>query len=263
MRRHGVYGCSVWGDATITESGREEAGSRPSSRKLSTQVLAEILSGGADIGSLIRTPDGRAPRILVGEPDLAMRERLHRVLSSAGCQVEEVTDRRAAFAAIHDPPDLVIADAALAMRNGYALLRQWRASAAANWLPVLLLAAEPDDSGKRAALEAGADDYLAKPFGARELLSRVGLHLAMARVGREASEAVRASERPLARGLEAIGEGVCAIARDQRILSANRIALEMWDRGREEIFGGTLVNAPPKIERGEPYRAYLRVLATG
>src|SRR3954463_10171163 len=159
------------GDAEITQSGRKEAGSWPPVRKLSTQVLAEILSGGADIGSLIRAPDGRAPRILVGEPDPAVRERLHRVLSSAGCRVEEVTDRRAAFVAIHDPPDLVIADAAVAMRNNYALLRQLRESAAMNWRPVTLLAA--DDSGRREAVEAGADDYLAKPFGARELLSRV------------------------------------------------------------------------------------------
>ena len=111
------------GDPKITESGREEAGSRPPVRKLSTQVLAEVLSGGADIGSLIRAPDGRAPRILVGEADPAIRERLHRVLSSAGCRVEEVTDRRAAFAAIHEPPDLVIADAALVQRNGYRRLR--------------------------------------------------------------------------------------------------------------------------------------------
>ena len=44
-----------------------------------------------------------------------------------------MTDRRAAFAAIHDPPDLVIADAALAARNGYALLRRLRAHAATNW----------------------------------------------------------------------------------------------------------------------------------
>src|SRR3954454_6525563 len=107
------------GDAEITQSGREEAGSWPPVRKLSTQVLAEALSGGADIGSLIRAPDGRAPRILVGEADPAIRERLYRVLASSGCQVEEVTDRRGAVAAIHDPPDLVIADAALATRNGY------------------------------------------------------------------------------------------------------------------------------------------------
>ena len=83
--------------AEIFQSGR---GQRSPARKPSQQVLAEVLSGGADIRSLIRAPDGRAPRILVGDADPAIRDRLHRVLSSAGCRVEELTDRRAAFAAM-------------------------------------------------------------------------------------------------------------------------------------------------------------------
>ncbi|HEX2150376.1 MAG TPA: response regulator, partial [Stellaceae bacterium] len=251
------------GDAKITQRGHEEAGSRPPVRKLSTQVLAEVFSGGADIGSLIRAPDGRVPRILVGDADPAIRERLHRVLSSAGCRVEEVADRRAAFAAIHAPPDLVIADAALAQRNGYALLRQLRAYSATSWLPVVLLAAEPSESEKREALEAGADDYLAKPFGARELLSRVGLHLAMARVGRDAVDVVRASEQRLAEVLEAIGEAVYATDHDERILLANRKALELWRLRPDEAIGRRLIDLFPGVEDGEPFQAYRRVLRTG
>ena len=115
----------------------------------------------------------------------------------------------------------------------------------------------PTTARRREALEAGADDYLAKPFGARELLSRVGLHLAMARVGREASEAVRASERRLAEVLEAIGEAVYAIDRDQRILFANRTALEFWDKAADEVIGRPLLEVFPEIEAGEPYQAYL------
>ncbi len=252
-----------YGGAEITQSGREEAGPRPPPRKPSQQILAEVLSGGADIRLLIRAPDGRAPRILVGDADPAIRERLHRVLTSAGCRVEELTDRRAAFAAIRAPPDLAIADAQLAQRNGYALLRRLRAYSATQGVPVILLATEAGDSARREAFEAGADDYLAKPFGARELLSRVGLHLAMARVGREASEAVRTSERRLADVLEAIGDAVFAIDRDQRILFANRTALEFWKREADEVLGRCLLDAFPEIETGEPYQAYLRVLATG
>ncbi|MGE0259261.1 MAG: response regulator, partial [Alphaproteobacteria bacterium] len=246
--------------AEIFHSGR---GQRSPARKPSQQVLAEVFSGGADIRSLIRAPDGRAPRILVGDADPAIRDRLHRVLSSAGCRVEELTDRRAAFAAIRAPPDLAIADAGLAQRNGYALLRRLRAHSATQWVPVILLAAEPGDRARREALEAGADDYLPKPFGARELLSRLGLHLAMARVGREASEAVRASERRLAEVLEAIGEAVFAIDRDQRILFANRTALQFWNRKAEEVLDRPLLDVFPEIESGRPYQAYLRVLATG
>ncbi|MGE3284430.1 MAG: PAS domain-containing protein, partial [Alphaproteobacteria bacterium] len=203
------------------------------------------------------------PRILVGDPDPATRGRLNRVLSTSGCRVEEVTDRRAVFAAIHAPPDLVIADATVAQRNGYALLRRFRAYSATAWLPVILLAAESSDSAKREALNAGADDYLAKPFGARELLSRVALHLAMARVGREAVEVVRASEQRLAEVLEAIGEAVYATDRDERILFANRRAFELWGLRPDEAIGRRLVDLFPGIEDGEPIRAYRRVLRTG
>jgi PAS domain S-box-containing protein len=235
-------------------------GRKPSSQ----QALAAVLSGGGEIGSLIRAPDGRAPCILVGDGDPDMRDRLYRILASAGCQVEIANDGRAAFiAAGRSPPDLVVADAALAQLHGYALLRQMRADPATSWLPIILLSAEPGDAAKREALDAGADDYLVKPFGARELLSRVGLHLAMARVGREASEAVRASERRLAEVLEAIGEAVYAIDRDERILFANRKALELWNKREEEVLGQRLLDVFPGIESGEPYRACREVLTTG
>ena len=85
----------------------------------------------------------------------------------------------------------------------------------------------------------------------------------MSRVGREASEAVRASERRLAEVLEAIGEAVFAIDSDQRILFANRTALEFWNREADEVLGRRLLDAFPEIGTGEPYQAYLRVLANG
>ena len=97
-----------------------------------------------------------------------------------------------------------------------------------------MLSDDASKAARNAALDAGADDYLVKPAGARELLSRVGLHLATARVGREANEAVRASERRLAEVLQAIGEAVYAMEQDECILFANRKALEMWNKREEE-----------------------------
>jgi PAS domain S-box-containing protein len=262
-RTAGVCGRLIWGPR-ISERVREVAASLPPNRKPSQQALAEVLSGSADIGSLIRAPDGRAPRILVGDCDPAGLERLQRVLASAGCRVEIYDDGRAAFAAaVLHPPDLVIADAAVPRRHDFALLRQIRSDPATNWLPVIMLSSERGEAARREALDAGADDCLAKPFGARELLSRVGLLLAMARVGREASEAVRSSERRLAEVLEAIGEAVYATDADERVLFANRKALELWGKAADEVIGGQLLEVFPGIETGEPYRAYRRVLATG
>jgi PAS domain S-box-containing protein len=246
----------------ITDS-RDPAAAAPARRKPSQQALAAVLSGGVDIGALIRAPDGYAPRILVGEADRDMRDRVCRVLASAGCRVETAGDGRAAFAAaIGDPPDLIVADAA-PRRNGFALLRLLRADPLTKWLPVIVLSAETGLAAKREALDAGADDYLVKPFGARELLARVGLHLAMARVGREASEAVRASERRLAEVLEAIGEAVFAMDRAECVLFANRKALELWNKPAEAVIGRHVLDVFPGIEKGEPYLACRRVLSTG
>jgi PAS domain S-box-containing protein len=236
----------------------------PTSRNPSQQAIADVLSGGADIGALIRAPDGRAPRILVGDGDPEMRERLHRVLSSAGCHVEAAEDGHAALAAaLNDPPDLVIADSSLPRLHRFELLRRLRATPETAWLPVILLCVEGGEAARREALAAGADDCLAKPFGARELLSRAGLHLAMARVGREASAAVRDSERRLAEVLEAIGDAVYAMDRDLTILFANRKALALWHKPAAAVIGRHLLDVFPGIEGGEPYHAYRRVLATG
>jgi PAS domain S-box-containing protein len=225
-------------------------------------LLAQALAGGADIGGLIRSPNGNPPRILVGAADAELRDRLHRVLASAGCLVEAAANGRALLAAFADPPDLVVADAGLADRRGFALLRRLRGTPAMQWLPVILLSSESAAVTRRNALEAGADDCLTKPFSPRELLSRVGLHLAMARVGREASATVHASERRLNDVLTAIGDAVYAVDRDERFLFANRKALELWGKRTHEVIGRTLLDVFPEIADGEPYLAYRRVLAS-
>jgi PAS domain S-box-containing protein len=85
----------------------------------------------------------------------------------------------------------------------------------------------------------------------------------MARVGREASAAVRASERRLAGVLQAIGDAVYATDRELEVLFANRKALELWGKEADEVIGRRLLEVFPGIEEGEPYHAYRRVLATG
>jgi len=117
-RRPGGTGIT---ESSITESQGQDVAALPAGRKPSQQVLAAVLSGGADIGALIRAPDGNAPRILVGEPDSDTRDRLIRVLGSAGCRVETASDGRSAFAAAAgDPPDLIVADASVPRRHGFA-----------------------------------------------------------------------------------------------------------------------------------------------
>ena len=91
-------------------------------------------------------------------------------------------DGEAALAAARrDAPDLVLSDVMMPRLDGFGLLqRAARRSASCATVPVILLSARAGEEARVEGIEAGADDYLIKPFSARELLARVGANLAMA-----------------------------------------------------------------------------------
>src|SRR5262249_28207547 len=102
-------------------------------------------------------------------------------------RIEAVPDGEAALAAVRErPPDLILTDVMMPRLDGFGLLREVRADPATRELPVIMLSARAGEESRVEGVEAGADDYLVKPFGARELLARVSAHLQMARLRREA-----------------------------------------------------------------------------
>jgi signal transduction histidine kinase len=134
---------------------------------------------------------GEAPRarILVADDNADMRAYLVRLLADR-YDVKAVADGREALAeARARPPDLVLCDVMMPMLDGIALLRALRADPVTTTVPVVLVSARAGDEAAVEALVVGADDYLSKPFSARELLARVSTHLALARARREAAEA--------------------------------------------------------------------------
>jgi light-regulated signal transduction histidine kinase (bacteriophytochrome) len=127
--------------------------------------------------------------VLVADDNPDMRAYLVRLLS-AHWSVEAVEDGRAALeSALARAPDLVLSDVMMPRMDGVNLVRALRAEAATKTLPVILLSARAGEEAVVGGLETGADDYLVKPFSARELVSRVGTHLEMARVRRAAIDA--------------------------------------------------------------------------
>ncbi|HEY0554011.1 MAG TPA: response regulator, partial [Thermoanaerobaculia bacterium] len=93
---------------------------------------------------------------------------------------------RALRAAVEQKPDLVISDVMMPLLDGFGLLVALRADARTSGIPVIMLSARAGEEARVEGLQAGADDYLTKPFSARELLARVGGTLALARARREA-----------------------------------------------------------------------------
>ncbi|WP_437288408.1 ATP-binding protein [Sorangium sp. So ce406] len=133
---------------------------------------------------------GPSARILLADDNADMREYVGRVLRERWT-VEAVADGAAALeSARARPPDLVLTDVMMPNLDGFGLLRALRDDERTRGLPIIMLSARAGDESRVEGLEAGADDYLAKPFSARELVARVATHLQIARL-RAAAERER------------------------------------------------------------------------
>jgi PAS domain S-box-containing protein len=139
-------------------------------------------------------PSVRRARVLLADDNADMREYLRRLLSNR-YEVEAVPDGDAALAVVRrQPPDLLLSDVMMPGLDGFGLLRELRANPETATIPVVLLSARAGEEARLEGLGAGADDYLIKPFSARELLGRVASQLELARVRFEAGAALRESE---------------------------------------------------------------------
>jgi signal transduction histidine kinase len=129
--------------------------------------------------------------ILLVDDNVDMRAYVQRLLSPHW-QVEAVADGLQALAAVRERlPDLVLADVMMPGLDGLALLRALRADPRTATIPVILLSARAGEASRVEGLEAGADDYLVKPFSARELLARIEGHLNLARLRNEMQATLR------------------------------------------------------------------------
>jgi len=112
--------------------------------------------------------------ILVVEDEPAIGELIAINLRHAGFKVVLAETAEAAQSAVDGVlPELVLLDWMLPGQSGVSLARRWRADARTRALPVIMLTARADEADKIAGLDAGADDYLTKPFSPNELLARI------------------------------------------------------------------------------------------
>ena len=134
-----------------------------------------------------------ARRVLIVEDEAPIRELLRLHLSLAGFGVDEIGDGAAALDRLRaERYDLVVLDLMLPGLDGITLCRAIRAQGPNVATPLLMVTARDTESDKVLGLESGADDYLAKPFGIREMLARVG---AILRRSERAGAAVDPSRR--------------------------------------------------------------------
>ena len=131
-------------------------------------------------------------RVLVVEDEPSVRELLRLHLELGGFEIEESADGRDALRRLRERPfNLIVLDVMLPGIDGVSLCRAIRTEGPNVSTPVLMLTARDTESDKVLGLESGADDYLTKPFGIRELMARVGA--IMRRYQREDDRPARAA----------------------------------------------------------------------
>src|SRR5262245_23758546 len=131
---------------------------------------------------------GERPYILLADDNADMRDYLRRLLTTQ-YEVEAVADGEAALTQIERrAPQLVLADIMMPRLDGLGLLSRLRANPRTETLPIILLSARAGEESRIDGLRAGADDYLIKPFSARELVNRIKSAIQLTQVRREGEE---------------------------------------------------------------------------
>ena len=131
-------------------------------------------------------------RILVVDDNADLRDYLKRLLTQS-YSVETAIDGMDALAFVRrSPPDLILSDAMMPNLDGFGLLQELRSHPDTQEIPIILLSARAGEESRVEGLEAGADDYLVKPFSARELMARIESTLKLSRLRQETTDRERA-----------------------------------------------------------------------
>ncbi|HEY4157342.1 MAG TPA: ATP-binding protein [Polyangiaceae bacterium] len=236
----------------------------PHKTRAERSLLGEVSDAPALHG---QAGNGASARVLLADDNADVRDYLGRLLARK-YQLIAVADGQTALDKIRaDPPDLVLADVMMPRLDGFGLLAAIRADERTRTLPVIMLSARAGEEARIDGLSAGADDYLIKPFSARELLARISSQLELARLRREAAEALRHRGEQFETLLNQAPLGVYLVDADFRMREVNPIAREAFG----EIHGGTVGRRFDELVRvlwdtryaAELVRLFRHTLATG
>jgi signal transduction histidine kinase/DNA-binding response OmpR family regulator len=200
----------------------------------------------------------RRSHILVVDDNADMRAYLTRILRQRW-SVEAVGDGREALRACSARrPDLIVTDVMMPELDGMALLSRIKSDPALRGIPVVMLSARAGEEARIEGIQAGADEYLVKPFSARELLARIGTRLELQRLGRRL-----AHERAAISDLFERTPMPVAILKGEELIFESANVQYINVMGGRSLVGKPLLQALPEL-RGQGWDELLRgVLRSG
>ncbi|MBV8551111.1 MAG: PAS domain S-box protein [Acidobacteriaceae bacterium] len=209
---------------------------------------------------------GSKLRIVLADDNSDMREHITRILGHE-YDIWSAEDGEQALELVRQhAPDLLLTDVMMPKFDGFELLRALRAAPRTRTLPVIFISARAGEEMRVEGLQAGADDYLVKPFTANELRARVGTHIQMAIARRRATEqeATLRAEAEAARDevihiLENMTNGFIGLDRNWHLTNINAEAERLNGIRREDMLGRSLWELFPEPGGTPIHREFLRV----
>ncbi|MGE5658319.1 MAG: PAS domain-containing protein [Actinomycetota bacterium] len=205
------------------------------------------------------------PLILLADDNADMRDYVKRLLSPH-YEIAAVANGEEALARSREQlPDLILSDVMMPGLGGFELLRELRANPCTKQVPIILLSARASEAARVEGLAAGADDYLIKPFSARELLARVEATLKMSQLRQQMAaceQALRleaeAARQHIANILESITDTFVAVDSQWRYTYVNSAAAQLTGKQPAELLGQNFWEQFPTAVNSEFYQECIR-----
>jgi PAS domain S-box-containing protein len=178
-------------------------------------------------------PEAQRDLVVVADDNADMREYVSRLLANEYRVLAVENGERAVEATRELHPALLLTDIMMPGLDGFGVLHAVRSDPAISDTPVVLLSARAGEESRMEGLEAGADDYLIKPFTVRELTARVTTHVKIAKLRREAEKTWRLYDTILSNTPDL----AYVFDREHRFIYANKALLAMWGQSFQEAIG--------------------------
>ncbi len=222
---------------------------------------------------VVPAPDASAPssalansEILVVDDNADMRQYIGRLIRDAGATVSFAGDGRSALRQMHTRlPDLVLSDVMMPELDGFGLLAEVRADDRLKSVPFVMLSARAGEESRIGGLAAGADDYLVKPFLAKELIARVASQLRVAKASaseRRARTDADEARREMARVFEQAPVPICVIEGENLLYTTANASYRQIIGNRDPV-GRTLLELWPELAGSEIHKVFQKVLESG